>query len=94
MAIVLQVLVDIGPRPTVWLLATTAALALAITVGFLTSAANLLLLTGLVTLRIQGGPFSIATVCEGLNAIALMLLGPGAYSLDARLFGRRSFDLK
>lgn len=28
-------------------------------------------------------------VLSGLNAGAIALLGPGAYSLDARLFGRR-----
>lgn len=32
----------------------------------------------------------IATAC----ATALMLIGPGAYSLDARLFGRRLLDLR
>jgi uncharacterized membrane protein YphA (DoxX/SURF4 family) len=29
------------------------------------------------------------TVLSSLNAAAIALLGPGAYSLDARLFGRR-----
>jgi uncharacterized membrane protein YphA (DoxX/SURF4 family) len=28
-------------------------------------------------------------VCLGVVSISLILLGPGAFSLDARLFGRR-----
>jgi len=29
----------------------------------------------------------------GMLAISLALLGPGAWSLDARLFGRKRFDI-
>ena len=38
------------------------------------------------------GPLAGSHACAILDAIALVLLGPGAYSLDARLFGRRRLD--
>ncbi len=38
------------------------------------------------------GPLEGAHACAFLDAIALVLLGPGAYSLDARLFGRHRLD--
>ncbi len=31
---------------------------------------------------------------QALNAAALAILGAGAYSIDARLFGRRVIDLR
>jgi uncharacterized membrane protein YphA (DoxX/SURF4 family) len=34
------------------------------------------------------GPTEILTLCFALISFALTLLGPGAYSVDARLFGR------
>jgi hypothetical protein len=36
-----------------------------------------------------GLPCAPLAVLTGINAVALGLLGPGAYSLDARLYGRR-----
>ncbi len=66
-------------------------LSLLLSIGFLTPIAS-----------IAAGLFELATllpsmgstewrfvVLSSLNALALSLLGPGAYSLDARLFGRR-----
>lgn len=41
----------------------------------------------------SGAPSTIAALVTGLSAAALALLGPGAYSLDARLFGRRVLEL-
>jgi hypothetical protein len=93
MAIILQWLMHVGPRPSVWLLLMTATLTLTIVLGVITSPACLLLLAAVTIMGIDSGSLSITTVCEGLQAIALILLGPGAYSLDARLFGRRTIEL-
>jgi hypothetical protein len=35
------------------------------------------------------GPHDLQPLCLILDSAALALLGPGAYSIDARLFGRR-----
>ena len=93
MAVILQWLMHIGPRPSVWLLLMTAMFIVAIVLGILTSAACLLLFASVTIIGINSGSFSIATLCEGLQTIALILLGPGAYSLDARIFGRRIVEL-
>jgi hypothetical protein len=93
MAIILQMLADLGPQPSVWQWAIAGTLALTIALGLVTSAASVLLLVCVATAALDKGSISISTICEGLEAIALILLGPGAYSWDARLFGRRSFEL-
>ncbi|WP_430389916.1 hypothetical protein [Dyella sp. 20L07] len=93
MAIVLQWPMHVGARPSVWLWVMTGALTLAITLGLMTSAASLLLLASLTIIGLDEGSLSVITICAGLQAIALVLLGPGAYSLDARIFGRRSLEL-
>ena len=36
-----------------------------------------------------GGAIGAVHVCALLVAVAIAMLGPGAYSVDARLFGRR-----
>jgi uncharacterized membrane protein YphA (DoxX/SURF4 family) len=71
-------------------MAAPATLALALCLGFLTplvAALTIVLVvaTWLATRRTVGA----VHVCAVLDAIAIGLLGPGAYSLDARLFGRR-----
>ncbi|HEY6893541.1 MAG TPA: hypothetical protein VI258_05210 [Rhodanobacteraceae bacterium] len=48
--------------------------------------AGVLTLADVFTLGLPCAPVAFLTV---INAVALALLGPGAYSLDARLFGRR-----
>ena len=41
-----------------------------------------------------GGGHGVVLALHGLNAAALALLGAGAYSIDARLFGRRVITLQ
>jgi uncharacterized membrane protein YphA (DoxX/SURF4 family) len=76
------------------LLAVFLLLAIAVIVGFVTP------IVAFMALPVQlGGAWDLGVSSTGffiisiLNALALMLLGPGAYSLDALRFGRRVVDL-
>jgi uncharacterized membrane protein YphA (DoxX/SURF4 family) len=81
--------------PSWWMIAAPAVLAVAICVGVLTPlAAVLTIVLEVTTWAAAGGPIEAVRVCAVLNAVALSLLGPGAYSLDARLFGRRQLFLR
>ena len=78
----------------VMVLAIFFLLAIALTVGFVTP------IVAFMAMAIQmAGPWGLGVSSTGfvtisiLNALALMLLGPGAYSLDALRFGRRVVDL-
>jgi len=67
-----------------------AVLAAALGLGVLTPLTALLscvlAIVDVAQLGAMQAPVALLTI---VNAIALGLLGPGAYSLDARLFGRR-----
>ena len=78
----------------VMVLAFFLLLAIAVIVGFVTP------IVAFMAMAVQlGGPWGLGVSSTGfvtisiLNALALMLLGPGAYSLDALRFGRRVVDL-
>lgn len=63
--------------------------------GFLTPVASLFAALGCTGAAWMELPSSLATVCApaplflAVMAVAVFLLGPGAYSLDSRWFGRR-----
>jgi uncharacterized membrane protein YphA (DoxX/SURF4 family) len=66
-------------------------------IGFLSALADILIMIGSVGFWLSWFPFSSPNLLDaGLSLFfllimtaAIVLLGPGAYSLDARLFGRR-----
>lgn len=65
----------------------------ALCVGFYTPVAAVLTFVmqgALLCLRLLGVEAGVVVL---LDALALALLGPGAYSLDARRFGRRVLDV-
>lgn len=70
---------------------------LALLIGFLTPIAGLVIALGNTFLALSWFPLPIsnlldspfATIFVIIMAIAIVFLGPGAFSLDARLFGRR-----
>jgi uncharacterized membrane protein YphA (DoxX/SURF4 family) len=87
----------IDPAPLAWVVGLLAVVAgLALVAGFLTPVSGAL--AGLTTLIIVATwtPPTASVLIDRLAALilivdaaALALLGPGAVSLDARLFGRR-----
>ncbi|MFK2904485.1 hypothetical protein ISP17_10945 [Dyella ginsengisoli] len=73
-----------------WLLPAVAAVAIALGLGLLAPIASVLaLLASGAALRRADGLDAWICALAMLNALALFLLGPGAYSLDARIYGRR-----
>ena len=77
-----------------WFLLAPGTLALALWLGFLTPVVcALCVLLEVTTFLNAGGPIEAVHVCAVLNSVALAMLGPGGYSLDARLYGRRQVIL-
>jgi putative oxidoreductase len=73
-----------------WIQLAAVLLALSLCIGFLTpiAASTALLFHVLVWFSIAGIS-SPALIVVALDALALALLGPGAYSIDGYRFGRR-----
>jgi len=75
---------------TDWLLVGLIPLCVSLCIGALTPLAAILVvgleLTAAANLWLSGSGLVVTTI---IDASALALLGPGAYSLDARRFGRR-----
>lgn len=73
-----------------WIETAAALISVALTAGYLTPivAAISLIFHGLIWSGLGAGNVAVAGIVA-LNAIALALLGPGAYSVDSYRFGRR-----
>lgn len=84
------VLGPLGRLDSSWVLLTPWAVALGLWLGFLTPVVAALCILIEVSIWLSSaGALQAIHICAALDAFALTLLGPGAYSLDARLFGRR-----
>jgi hypothetical protein len=78
-----------------WFLLAPVVVALALTLGFITPVASALCVVLELTIwATSAGAIQALHACAILDAIALAMLGPGAYSLDARLFGRRQVVIR
>ena len=85
---------DYGHRAALpdWLHVLVILISLVVSVGYLTPIAAASALACHAFIWLAGGAdlgAAVTAVVFALNALALALLGPGAYSLDARRFGRR-----
>ena len=78
-----------GALASRWTLLAVIAPALALSLGFLTPILSVLVCLVAVFSLVQGHSDALVDVSTTLNAVALALLGPGAYAVDAWLYGRR-----
>lgn len=81
--------------PPLWLDIAVGLLAISLAAGFAVRvAASLAALAMLLAASQSSGGLAAILIVQALQATALALLGAGAYSIDARLFGRRVIQLK
>ena len=79
---------------SVWLLVACAAAALLLCIGLLTPyVAGFACLVELILLATAGRERENVHLLTALDSAAASLLGPGAFSLDARIFGRRLLNV-
>lgn len=72
------------------LFAFAALASVSLCIGFLTPYLSVVACAAAVAnLLLDPGPGNLIYAAPVIDAAALALLGPGAYSVDARLFGRR-----
>jgi hypothetical protein len=85
------ILLKVGsdPHRELWLLALAVPLTTALCVGFLTPVAALLAIPAYLIETASLGAVPAEMLTPILQTIALSLLGPGSYSIDAYLYGRR-----
>jgi hypothetical protein len=79
-----------APVTSFWILLAIAVPAILLSLGLLTpyfAAISGLIQLGILLTTGSGSPFHV--LISILDSIILAVLGPGAYSIDARLFGRR-----
>jgi len=90
-AMLVQSILEIPASSTSpWIILAVWAVALGIFLGFITPLVSVLAVASeLAAWHLSGGTLQAIHICAILVAAALAMLGPGAYSLDARLFGRR-----
>lgn len=67
--------------------------ALCLSVGFLTPYSAIACCIIQLAKLVMGGAIEFHLAISILNAAILAVLGPGAYSIDARIFGRRILDV-
>jgi hypothetical protein len=74
-----------------WLIGLlVTAVSIFLLVGFLTPISSALIIAGVILSFAAGQTISLAAgIYAVAQATAIVLLGPGAFSLDARFFGRR-----
>jgi hypothetical protein len=78
-----------GPRPSLFPLLFAGALfvSIALAIGIFTPVVSSIVCVYAILGLLKGLRFDWLVVSLFLNSIVLALLGPGAYSLDARLYG-------
>ena len=94
LAAVLATFANADPGLSPWVSMAGDVVALALAIGFFTRlAAALTAPAALCAGLFVGRTIGLAIALHGLDALALALLGAGAYSFDARLFGRHVITL-
>ncbi len=82
---------DFSSNALYWLMvAFIALISIGLILGFLTPILAIIASIGaVVNLLVPGAPIDEVYILRTLTSAALVFLGPGAYSVDARLFGLR-----